>query len=154
MAWPFIYDRAYPEKHWTASLGNPVGVMEASSILLFVEQVEKSKEELILKKPMFWQLSAKNLEKNSLPVESCFKTHCCTYCLLCFSFHVTCINTLDTANCSLKSHFPEQKFSVKILWRIRKLSAKDWMQVSVQLPPPNQLWDAMFRILGQQIAKK
>ena len=37
LARPPIYDRAYPEKLWTASEGNPLGVAKPILILLFVQ---------------------------------------------------------------------------------------------------------------------
>ena len=40
-----IYDGAYPEEHWTASLGNAVGVMKPSLSLLFVPPDEKFSQE-------------------------------------------------------------------------------------------------------------
>ena len=45
LARPPIYDRAYPEKIWSASPWNPVGVRKPSLLLLFVQQVKKSLDE-------------------------------------------------------------------------------------------------------------
>ena len=45
----------------------------------------------IIRKPIFWQSSAKNPWEQPLLVETCIKSHCCTRCLLCFSFQVLCI---------------------------------------------------------------
>ena len=40
-----IYDRAHPEKLWSASPGNPVGAAKHSLSLLFVQPDKKSLEE-------------------------------------------------------------------------------------------------------------
>ena len=40
-----IYDRAHPEKLWSASPGNPVGAPQHSLSLLFVQPDKKSLEE-------------------------------------------------------------------------------------------------------------
>ena len=61
LARPPIYDEAYPEKHRTASPGNPVGVTKPSLILFFVQQDKKSLEEsTILKGTQFLTHVGKN----------------------------------------------------------------------------------------------
>ena len=45
LARPPIYNRAYPEKLWSASPSNPVGVTKPNLILLFVQLDEKPLEE-------------------------------------------------------------------------------------------------------------
>ena len=58
---PPIYDEACPEKLWTASPGNPVGLTKPSLILLFVQPDKKTLEESkSLREPNFWQFLAKN----------------------------------------------------------------------------------------------
>ena len=51
------YNRAYPEKHSTASPVNPKGVTKPSSHLLFFHNRMKSlwKSRQVLQKPIFWQ---------------------------------------------------------------------------------------------------
>ena len=87
---------------------------------------------------------------------------CCTHCLICSDIHVI-LTTLRQAESALlwwmqKTHlkfqFLKEKFLGKLLWRIKKRSTKDWMQLTLQIISPNQYWHATHGILGQTNVKK
>ena len=51
-----INDGAYPEKHWTASLGNAVGVMKPSLSYLYHRMKSFRKSRQVLRKAKIWQI--------------------------------------------------------------------------------------------------
>ena len=78
-----IYDRAHPEKLWSASPGNPVGAPKHSLSLLFVQPDKKSLEESTsFERTYFLTYSSNKHIKSSFRVETSIKTHCYTRCLL------------------------------------------------------------------------
>ena len=79
---PSICDRGYPEKLSTASAGKPVCVTKPSSLLLFVEHDKKPSEESTSLKETYFltTFGNKSMNKISLGVKTCIKSHCCTPC--------------------------------------------------------------------------
>ena len=153
LARPPIYDRAYTEMLSTDSSGNPVAITKPSALLLIV-QPDKNFWSINVKEPylltIFGNKSRKkfapsrNLHQNSLP-----------YTLLklfpnsCDMHYFEACWTGSNSNNGKNSIFLH-----KILWKIRKLSAIDWLQLTLPIPSPNHCWDGIHGILGQRSATK
>ena len=45
-------------------------------------------------------------------------------------------------------------FCRKILWKVRKVSARDWMQLTLHILSSNFYWDAIQSVLGQGVRKR
>ena len=61
---------------------------------------------------------------------------------------------MNKAEIYLKSKPFVEKFSVAKLWKIRKLSAKEWKKLTLPIQSASHSWDAIYGILEQRIVKK